>query len=175
MTGETTTSRRAVDEDRIDAAGWWQLGGMAVFGAAVPFCVVLFPFDRPAPWTAAVVLALALAVVLPMVQVFAWARRGGRAAVVATRTWVRSGSVPADVPEQVWRPRVQQYADDLDRRTFGAWSGVVLTGVWGVMALVEDPGHWITAVLWAGIAAVSFRQVRRDRPGVRRLLATTRS
>ncbi len=172
MTGDVQTIERPTDEDRIDAAGWWQLGGLAVLGAVLPIGFVLLRAERPAPWTAAVVIAVALVVVLPMAQVFTWARRGGRAAVLSTRRWVRSGRVPADVTEQVWRPRVQQYADDLDRRLFSAWAGVVLTVAWSVLALTEDRAHWIVALVWAAIAVVSFVQVRGDRPAARRLLAT---
>lgn len=172
MTGDMGTMQRAADEDRIDVAGWWQLGGLAVLGAVLPIGFVLLRAERPAPWTAAIVIAVALVVVLPMAQVFAWARRGGRAAVLTTRRWVRSGRVPVDVPDDVWRPRVQQYADDLDRRFFSAWVGVVLTAAWSVLALTEDRAHWIVAVVWAAIAVASFVQVRGDRPAARRLLSS---
>jgi len=118
MTGRTS-EEWAPDDDRIDAVGWWQLVALAVAGAVAPtLYFVLRP--GPVPWVAIVVLGLALAVVLPGVQVWSWSRKGGRAALVATRRWVDEGHVPSEVPDAVWRPRVQRWvADARQRRNSG--------------------------------------------------------
>jgi len=177
MTGDagTTTGRTpggpAPDDDRIDAAAWWQLVGLTVIGAAGP---VLYFVLRPGsvPWPAVVVLGLALAVTLPASQVRTWSRWGGRAAVVATRSWVRSGRVPADVPDAVWRPRLERWAGDLQRRRVRGWTATGVTVIWAVIALMGTPADWIVVVLWAAIAIQGLVPDRRGRGVAERLLAT---
>jgi hypothetical protein len=164
MTGER-------DDDRLDAAGWWQLGGMAALGVAAPLVFGLL-MGPGFPRVAVVVLALALGVVLPVVQLRSWWARGGRAAVLETRSWVVAGRVPDTVPEDAWRPRVRRYGDDVDRAVFGAWAGAVLAVVWVVLAATGQPADWLIAAGWAVTAGVRFVQIRGERAAVRRLLAS---
>lgn len=177
MTGdhETTTASEApatatTDDDRIGASGWWQLVALTVGGAVAP--AVFFALQpRPVPWVAVVVLGLALAVVLPALQVWSWARRGGRAAVVATRRWVDDGRVPAEVPDAVWRPRVQRWlADARQRRTSGCVF-VGLAALWAILAASGTAGDWGVAVVWAVLGVGTLVQGRGDRVGAEQLLA----
>lgn len=175
MTGDRATTQRTdgartVDDDRIDAVGWWQLVGLAVVGAVVP-AVFLAMLRGPMPWTAAVVLGLALAVVLPASLVWNWSRRGGRAAVAATRQWVRDGSVPSDVPDAVWRPRVQRWLSDLGRRRLSGWLAVVVAVLWTLTALAGSVDNWGLALVWTLIAAVGLVGDRGGRAAAERLLA----
>ncbi len=167
-TGATNTSAPA-DDDRIDAAGWWQLVALAVGGAVVPTVYfVLRP--GPVPWVAVVVLGLALVVVLPATQVWSWSRRGGRAAVVATRRWVDEGRVPPEVPEAVWRPRVQQWTADARRRRTSGWMFVGLAALWAVLAATGTAGDWGVAVIWGVLGIATLVQGRGDRVGAEQLL-----
>lgn len=159
------------DADRIDAVAWWQLVGLTVLGAGAP--VVYFVLQPgPVPWVTVVVLGLALGIALPAGQVRSWERRGGRAAVLATREWVRSGHVPATVPDAVWRPRVQRSADDLRRRRLSTWVALGLTVLWVVVALTGTIGDWVVVLLWAAIAVAGLVQDRGARAAAERLLAT---
>ncbi|MCS5485914.1 hypothetical protein LQK89_01325 [Curtobacterium sp. C1] len=188
MTGDQTTTQRtdaaravdddridaarAVDDDRIDAVGWWQLVGLVVVGAGAPaLYFVLRP--HPVPWTAVVVLGLALAVVLPAAQVRTWSRRGGRAAVLATRRWVQVGSVPADVPDSVWRPRVERWAGELRRRRLSGWIGLVLAVFWGLSAVTGTPSDGVLAAVWVGIAVAGLGWYRGDVARAEQLLSAT--
>ncbi|WIJ45698.1 hypothetical protein [Curtobacterium citreum] len=175
MTGDQTTTQRTdaartVDDDRIDTVGWWQLVGLAVVGAVVP-AVFLAMLRGPMPWTAAVVLGLALAVVLPGSLVWNWSRRGGRAALATTRRWVRDGSVPSDVPDAVWRPRVQRWLSDLGRRRVSGWFALVAAVLWALTALAGSTDNWGLVLVWALIAAVGLLGDRGDRAAAERLLA----
>ncbi|WP_144715319.1 hypothetical protein [Curtobacterium pusillum] len=161
----------AVEDDRMDAAGWWRLAGLAALGGLGPFAVTLLG-PAPHPWTAAVVIALALVVVLPVLQLRAWWSRGGRAAVRATRQWVRAGRVPGDVPDAVWRPRVQRFAGELLRRRISAWGAVALAVLWGAVAVSGRPDDWWFAVVWAVVAVAQSAADRGQRAASVRLLAT---
>lgn len=175
MTGEHSTgatgATAATDDDRIDAVGWWQLAALAASGAVAPaLFFVLQP--GPVPWVAVVVLGLALAVVLPAVQVWSWSRRGGRAAVAATRRWVDEGRVPPEVPEAVWRPRVQQWTADARQRRSSGWVFVGLAALWAVLATTGTTHGWGVAVVWAVLGIATLVQGRGDRVGAEHLLAT---
>ncbi|QCR42385.1 hypothetical protein C1N91_01345 [Curtobacterium sp. SGAir0471] len=175
MTGEhgteATNGSALADDDRIDAAGWWQLVALTVGGAVAP--AVFFVLEpRPVPWVAVVVLGLALAVVLPAAQVWSWSRRGGRAAVVATRRWVDEGRVPPEVPETVWRPRVRQWATDARRRRSSGWMFLCLVPLWTVIATTGNGGDWGVVVVWAVLGVATLVQGRGDRVGAEQLLAT---
>ncbi len=173
MTGEhgteaTNASARA-DDDRIDAAGWWQLIALAVGGAVVPTAYfVLRP--GPVPSVAVVVLGLALAVALPAAQVWSWSRRGGRAAIVTTRRWVDEGRVPPEVPDAVWRPRVQQWTADARQRRTSGWVFLGLAALWAVLAATGTAGDWGVAVIWGVLGIATLVQGRGDRVGAEQLL-----
>lgn len=169
-TAEATPGAATPDEDdRMDAAGWWQLAALAVLGAVAPFALL-----APAPhgWTAAVVLAIVLVVLLPVVQLRAWWSRGGRGAVRRTRAWIRAGRVPGDVPAAVWRPRVQRAAADGLRHRIGAWVAVALAVTWAVLAVTGRPVEWLYAGVWALTAVVAFLEGRGARAATRLLAAT---
>ncbi len=179
MTGDQTTTQRtdaaravdddridaarAVDDDRIDAVGWWQLVGLVVVGAGAPaLYFVLRP--HPVPWTAVVVLGLALAVVLPASLVWNWSRRGGRAAVATTRRWVRDGSVPSDVPDAVWRPRVSG-GSELGRRRVSGWFALVAAVLWALTALAGTPSDGSSRRCGLGIAVAGLGWTAETWPG----------
>jgi hypothetical protein len=166
----TSADAAEVDDDRMDAAGWWHLVGLAALGGLGPFAFALL---GPAPhrWTAVVILALVLVVLLPVLQLRAWWSRGGRGALRATRQWVRTGSVPDDVPDAVWRPRVQRLGDELLRRRVSAWVAVGLAVLWGCVAASGRPVDWAFAVVWAVLAVAQFGSDRGQRVASVRLLA----
>jgi len=177
MTGEqgagTTNAVDALgttDDDRIDAVGWWQLVALAVSGAVAP-AVYFVLRPGPVPWVAVVVLGLALAVVLPAAQVWSWSRRGGRAAVATTRRWVDEGRVPPEVPEAVWRPRVERWATDARQRRTSGWMFLGLAALWAIIAAAGTTGDWGVAVVWAVLGVATLAQGRGDRVGAERLLA----
>lgn len=163
MTGER-------DDDRLDPAGWWQLGGTAALGIALPAALGLLA-GPGFPLVAVVVLALALGVVFPVLQLRSWWARGGRAAVLETRRWVATGHVPDTVAEDVWRPRVRRYDDDVSLARLNGWAGAVFAVVWALLAVAGDPDQWKFAACWAAIAVVRFVQTRGQHAAVRRLLA----
>ncbi|MDM7893142.1 hypothetical protein [Curtobacterium caseinilyticum] len=175
MTGEhDTTSATTTDTDRIGAAGWWQLVALVVGGAVGP--AVFFVLQPgPVPWVAVVVLGLALAVVLPALQVWSWARRGGRAAIVTTRRWVDEGRVPSDVPDTVWRPRVQRWAAEARQRRTSGFVFVGLAALWAVLAAWGSAGDWGVAAVWAVLGVATLVQGRGDRRGAEQLLAAPRT
>jgi hypothetical protein len=180
MTGERTAAGRPAEHhaatagqadagDRIDAAGWAQLA----FGAAVGLTTgvgIGLTTAGPFPWATVGVLGLALAVVLPVSLLRAWWARGGRAAVLATRAWVRSGQVPDGVPDTLWRPRVRQLLSESTRQLVGAWGAVVVACLWGGLAIAGEPRDWAFAAVWAVLAAVQFLRTHGVRPSARRLL-----
>jgi len=170
-TDRTPTTGADTDDDSMDAAGWWQLAGLTVLGAAIPLVLLTQGAPR-APWVMVVALSVALAVVMPVARLRDWWRRGGRRAVLATRRWVRAGQVPADVPAAVWRPRVQQVAGDAVRGSVVVWVAAGLAVLWAVLAVTEEPSDWWFALVWATVAVARFVQSRGERTAAVRLLAT---
>jgi hypothetical protein len=166
MTGE---QRDRADDDRLDTGGWWTLAALAVLGALTGVGVGLV-VDGPFPWVTVVVLGAAIAVVLPVVQLRRWWARGGRAAVLETRSWVRDGRVPDDVPDTVWRPRLRQFQQDATRSVVGAWGAAVLAVLWFVIAVTGDPTGWVLAGLWAVGAVGGHTTSTGQRRAVRRML-----
>jgi hypothetical protein len=167
MTGERSAT--ATTGDRLDAAGWALLASGAAVGLAIGVGVGLTA-DGPFPWVTVLVIGVALAVVIPVMLLRSWWARGGRTAVLETRAWVRSGRVPDEVADAVWRPRVRRLLDDSSRQLFGAWAAVVVACLWAAIAISGETRYWAFAAVWAVLAVAQFVQVRRVRPAARRLL-----
>jgi len=155
--------------DRLDAAGWAQLAFGAAAGLATGVGVGMSAHG-PFPWVTVVVLGVALGVVFPVALLRAWWARGGRVAVLETRAWVRTGRVPDDVPDAVWRPRVRQLRDETVRQLISGWVAVVVACLWAALAISGETRDWAFAAVWAVLALVQFVQVRKVRPSARRLL-----
>jgi len=179
MTGERSVTEQATAQqtvqtspttgDRLDAAGC----ALLAFGAAVGLAIGVgagLTADGPFPWVTVVVIGVALAVVIPVAMLRAWWARGGRTTLLETRAWVRSGRVPDEVPDTVWRPRVRQLLGDSSRQLFGAWAAAVVACLWAALAISGETRDWAFAAVWAVLAAVQFVQVRKVRPSARRLL-----
>ncbi|MDN3479347.1 hypothetical protein [Curtobacterium sp. APC 4022] len=169
VTEQSTAQTSATTGDRLDAAGWAQLAFGAAAGLATGVGVGLSAHG-PFPWVTVVVLGVALGVVFPVALLRAWWARGGRVAVLETRAWVRSGRVPDEVPDTVWRPRVRQLLGDSSRQLLGAWAAAVVACLWAALAISGETRDWAFAAVWAVLAAVQFVQVRKVRPSARRLL-----
>ena len=168
-TAQQTVQTSATTGDRLDAAGWAQLAFGAAAGLATGVGVGMSAHG-PFPWVTVVVLGVALGVVFPVALLRAWWARGGRVAVLETRAWVRTGRVPDDVPDAVWRPRVRQLLDESSRRLLGVWSAVVVACLWAALAISGETRDWAFAAVWAVLALVQFVQMRKVRPSARRLL-----
>ena len=166
MTGEAA----AGVDDRLDLGGWVQLGLMVLLGAGIAVVVGVL-IDGPFPWVTVVVIGVALAVVLPVAQLRRWWSRGGRSAVVETGSWLRSGRVPEEVPDAVWRPRVRQLEDETTGRLVSAWGAAVVTLLWAGSALDGDGADWALVVVWAVVATVGLVGSYRRRGAARRLLS----
>jgi hypothetical protein len=176
MTGERSATEQSAAQqttattgDRLDAAGWAQLAFGATVGLAIGVGVGISGHG-PFPWVAVIAIGVALAVVIPVMLLRSWWARGGRTAVLETRAWVRSGRVPDEVPDAVWRPRVRRLLDDASRQLFGAWAAVVVACLWAALAISGETRYWAFAGVWAVLAVVQFVEVRRVRPAARRLL-----
>lgn len=171
MAGERAATELQTDttDDRVDAAGWAQLGSSAVAGVTIAVAIG-FMIGTPFPWVTVVVLGVALAVVLPVSLLRHWWARGGRAAVLETRRWIRSGRVPDEVPDAAWRPRVRRTLDETTRQLVGAWGAAVVGCLWAYLASTGEPRDWVLVVLWASLAAFRFVQTHGTRVAARRLL-----
>jgi len=161
----------------IGWAGFWQLVGMTAIGVAAWSAIAALWWDDADLPVAGLVLGAALmAIVVPLGLVIGWNTRGGRNAFRETYGWIRAGSVPADVPEWVWRPRVTQIRQDVRMNGFSALCAPVVAALllWSAVAGGAGP-TWGNVVIWGAFIAVNgFRWVRWH-GRVRRLLDAPRA
>lgn len=150
----------------VDRGAPWRLALAAVYGPAVWLAIGLLYGAVGRDPSAGFLIggAVVFLVLTPVGTWWGWQRRGGRLAVVETRQWIRSGTVPDDVPAAVWRPRVAQRQDDLMMGLVAAALGVVVVALSVGSAVTGSPTAWINAAIWAGLAtqqAVTWARWRR--------------
>ncbi|ARC57678.1 hypothetical protein AS850_11405 [Frondihabitans sp. 762G35] len=162
-----------------DLRGTLQLVAITVFGAAFGAGLPLTFVDHVAEANVALCIAFAIigGVAAASGRILTWNRDGGRYAVVEVRAWLRARRIPDDVPEAVWRPRLEARASRARRNRVtlvtGALSIAVTTG-----HLFGDPsslGRILFAtclVVWSLVVVDIVHENVRSLPVMRELLGT---
>jgi hypothetical protein len=143
----------------VDEAGRLRLLGAAIAGAAFALVFVMLVLSSFRTATAQVLVSVGLpaAVVGAAIAVWlllrSWRTAGGYERVVMVERWVTERQVPAEVPAEVWVPRLQAQAD---LQTSG-WGKIVLCVFWTAMtwSMRDQHGPVITLLLiglWVGLA-----------------------
>ncbi|WP_420363236.1 hypothetical protein AABM26_02200 [Curtobacterium aetherium] len=159
----------------VDEAGRLRLLGTAVAGAA--FALVLTMLVTSSFWTATPQLlvsvglpaALLGAGIAGWLQLRSWRAAGGYEQVVMVERWVTERRVPAEVPAEIWVPRLQAQAE----QQVGGWGKIVLCVFWTAMTWSMRDQHgtvitllllglWVGLGLWSALWVIPRARVARD-------------
>jgi hypothetical protein len=159
----------------VDEAGRLRLLGSALAGAAfaLVFTMLVLASFRTATPQVLVSVGLPAAVVgaaiAGWVQLRSWRAAGGYERVVMVERWITDRAVPAEVPAEVWIPRLQAQAD---QQTAG-WGKIVLAVFWSAMTWSMRDQHgtvitllllglWVGLALWSALWVIPRARVARD-------------
>jgi hypothetical protein len=143
----------------VDEAGRLRLLGSALAGAAFALVFTMLVLASFRTATPQVLVSVGLpagvlgAAVAGWLQLRSWRASGGYERVVMVERWVTDRHVPAEVPAEVWIPRLQAQAD----QQAAGWGKIVLAVFWSAMtwSMRDQHGTVITLLLlglWAGLA-----------------------
>jgi len=159
----------------VDEAGRLRLLGSAVAGAAfaLVFAMLVLSSFRTATPQVLVSVGLPAAVAGAAIAVWlllrSWRIEGGYERVVMVERWVTERHVPAEVPAEVWVPRLQAQAD----LQVGGWGKIVLCVFWIAMTWSMRDQHgpvitllliglWVGLALWSALWVIPRARVARD-------------
>lgn len=158
---------------RMDPRGILQLAGAGgLFAAIAVFVVLLTANLGPLPMVLVGVAAAAAGV---LVQYWEWERLGGRATVFATNEWIRTRTIPSNIPRDVWVPLLLKR----EARAVRNWVALIAVALQILLAVLNlmnptwttSPIFWICALaFWAGVVAWTVYYNLRWLPVIRQLL-----
>jgi hypothetical protein len=143
----------------VDEAGRLRLLGAALSGAAFALVFAMLVVSSFRTATPQVLVSVGLPAALVgagiggWLLLRSWRIEGGYERVVMVERWVTERHVPAEVPAEVWVPRLQAQAD----LQAAGWGKIVLAVFWSAMtwSMRDQHGTVITLLLlglWAGLA-----------------------